>query len=309
MAPQIFFLGLGNMGRAMAKNIAEKGKLDKPLLIHNRTQKRADDLAAKIGGNKTEVVSDALQGVKRSDIIFTMLSNDQAVEENYDAFLKSGDVKGKLLVDCSTIHPETSDRVGKKVTDAGAEFVACPVFGAPAAAEAGALICVPAGPKVAVDKLRPYLVGVMGKAEINMADRPYGTASTMKLIGNTFILNLVTQLSEAFTVAEKSGVGVEPLKEFIDSLLGGIASAYGDRMIQGTYWKMEEPLFSADNAIKDATHAQSIAKSVGSEFKNAATAQDYLEDVKKHAGGAKGDIAGIYGAARARAGLKYENDA
>jgi 3-hydroxyisobutyrate dehydrogenase-like beta-hydroxyacid dehydrogenase len=293
----------------MATNIAQKGKLDKPLLIYNRTQKRADDLSAKIGGGKTEVVTDPLQGVKRADIIFTMLSNDHAVESNYDAFLASGDVKGKLFIDSSTIHPDTTDRLGKKVTEAGAQFVACPVFGAPPAAEAGALICVPAGPKAAVDKLRPYLTGVMGKAEILMADQPYGKATTLKLIGNTFVLNIVTQLAEAFTVADKSGVGVEPLKAFVDNLLGGIASAYGDRMIQGTYWKMDEPLWSADNAIKDATHAQSIAKSVGSEFKNAATAQGYLDDVKAHAGGAKGDIAGIYGAVRARAGLKFENDA
>lgn len=293
----------------MVTNLALKGNLEKPLLIYNRTQKRADDLSAKIGGGKTVVVSDPLDGLERSDIIFTMLSNDKAVEENIDAFLSSGSVKGKLFIECSTIHPDTTERLAKKVTEAGAEFIASPVFGAPPAADAGALIFVPAGPKAVVEKLKPYSVGVMGKSEVSLADRPYGAASTLKLIGNTFILNMITQLAEGLTLAEKSGVGTEPLKGFIDSLFGGVYSAYADRMVKGTYWKMEEPLFSADNAIKDATHAQSIAKSVGAEVKNAGNAREYLEDVKKHAGGAKGDIAGIYGAARMRAGLKYENDA
>ncbi|KAK9422460.1 putative NAD binding domain of 6-phosphogluconate dehydrogenase-domain-containing protein [Seiridium unicorne] len=303
MAPQIFWLGLGNMGRGMVTNLAQKGKLEKPLLIYNRTQKRADDLAAKIGGGKVEVVSDPLQGLKRSDIVFTMLSNDKAVEENFDAFLSSGDVKGKLFIDCSTIHPDTTERLAKKVTDAGGEFIASPVFGAPPAADAGALIFVPSGPKAVVDKLKPYTIGVMGKAEVSLADRPYGAASTLKLIGNTFVLNMVTQLAEAFTVAEKSGVGVEPVKDFVDTLFGGVYSGYAERMTKGTYWKLEEPLFSADNAIKDATHAQSIAKAAGVEVKNAGNAREYLEDVKKQKGGEKGDIAGIYGAARVRAGL------
>ncbi|KAH6659712.1 NAD binding domain of 6-phosphogluconate dehydrogenase-domain-containing protein [Truncatella angustata] len=309
MAPQLFFVGLGNMGRGMVTNLAQKGNLDKPVLIYNRTQKRADELSAKIGNGKTEVVSDPLDGLKRADVIFTMLSNDQAVEENIDAFLSTGDVSGKLFVECSTIHPDTTERLAKKVTEAGAEFIASPVFGAPPAADAGQLIFVPAGPKAVIEKLKPYSVGVMGKAEVLLADRPYGSSSTLKLIGNTFILNMVAQLGEAFTVAEKSGVGVEPLKNFVDTLFGGVYSGYADRMVKGTYWKMEEPLFSVDNAIKDATHAQSIAKSVGAEVNNAANAQGYLEDVKKQVGGAKGDIAGIYGAARVRAGLKYENDA
>ncbi|KAI1877124.1 uncharacterized protein JN550_001196 [Neoarthrinium moseri] len=309
MAPQILWIGLGNMGRGMVENLAQKGHLDKPLLIYNRTQKRADDLNAKIGGSKTEVVTSAVDGVKRADIIFTMLSNDAAVEENYDQIIASGSIKGKLFIDSSTIHPDTSERVGKKVTEAGAEFIASPVFGAPAAADAGQLIFVPAGPKTAIDKLRPYMVGVMGKAEVPLDDRPYGTASKLKLIGNTFIVNMVTQLGEGLTVSEKSGVGVEPLKQIVDALFGGVYSAYAGRMIQGTYWKMDEPLFSADNAIKDASHAQSIAKEAGVELGNVANGRSYLEEVKKEKGGAKGDIAGIYGAARMRAGLKYENDA
>ncbi|KAK8118942.1 uncharacterized protein PG998_003568 [Apiospora kogelbergensis] len=311
MASQVLWIGLGNMGRAstgMSKNLAEKGSLDKPLLVYNRSRKRTDDLVARVGSDKAEALDSVEDGVKRSHIVFTSLSNDQAVDEVYATILQSGgDLKGKLFVETSTIHPETTERLAKSLTEAGAEFVASPVFGVPAVAEAGQLIFVPAGPKSSIDKLRPFIQGVMGRAEIPFEDRPYGAALKLKLIGNTFVLNMVTQLAEALTVAEKSEVGTAPVKQFVDLFVGGPFSAYGERMISGVYHKMDEPLFSADNAIKDASHALDLGQQAGVELKNPAAAKEYLQDVAKHAGGDKGDIAGIYGAVRMRAGLKYEN--
>ncbi|KAK7998015.1 Ribonuclease P protein subunit p29 [Apiospora arundinis] len=289
MASQVFWIGLGNMGRGMSKNLAEKGSLDKPLLAYNRTKQRTDDLVAKVGSDKVVALDSVEEGVKRSQIIFTSLSNDKAVEGLYETILKSGDVKGKLFIETSTIHPDTTERIAKSLTGAGAEFVACPVFGVPAVAEAGQLIFVPAGPKSSIDKLRPFIKGVMGRAEIPFEDRPYGAALKLKLIGNTFVLNMVTQLAEALTMAEKTEVGTAPVQQFVD------------------LWT--RPLFSADNAIKDASHALDLGKEVGIDLKNPAVAKDYLQDVAKHAGGDVGDIAGIYGAVRMRAGLKYENDA
>lgn len=295
----------------MSKNLAEKGSLDKPLLVYNRTKKRANDLVAKVGSDKAEALDSVEDGVKRSSIIFTSLSNDQAVEELYASILQAGaggSLKGKLFVETSTIHPDTTERLAKSLIDAGAEFVASPVFGAPAAADAAQLIFVPAGPKSSIDKLRPFVQGVMGKAEIPFEDKAYGSALKLKLIGNTFVLNMVTQLAEALTLAEKSEVGTAPVKQFVDLFVGGPWSAYGERMIQGVYHKMDEPLFSADNAIKDASHALDLGQQNGVELKNAEAAKEYVQDVAKYAGGAKGDIAGIYGAVRMRAGLKFEND-
>lgn len=157
MAPQLGWIGLGNMGRVsipevynemmlicnqgMCKNLAEKGNLSSPLLIFNRTQKRAEDLNKTLPDGHTVVASVIDELVAKSDIIFTCLGDDKAVTETIDTALKA-DVKGKLFVDCSTIHPETSEELAKKVTDAGAEFVAGPVFGPPAAAEAGTCKCI-----------------------------------------------------------------------------------------------------------------------------------------------------------------------
>lgn len=120
----------------MCKNLVEKGDLTNPLIIYNRTQKRAQDLTASLPSGKSIVASTIEELVSKSDIIFSCVGDDDAINETIDAALK-GDVKGKLFVDCSTIHPETSEGLAKRLTDAGAEFVAGPVFGPPAAAEAG----------------------------------------------------------------------------------------------------------------------------------------------------------------------------
>ncbi|KAF3061766.1 putative oxidoreductase YfjR [Daldinia childiae] len=308
MAPQLLWIGLGNMGRGMVKNLVEKGNLEKPLLLYNRTRKRSEDVASKLPAGKTEIIDSIEEGVKKADIIFVILSNDAAVQNVFDTILKV-DVTGKLFIECSTIHPDTAQKAADSVAEKGGDFIASPVFGAPAAAEAGQLVFVPAGTKSAIDKIRPYIKGVMGRAEIPFEDQPPANSLKLKLLGNTFIVNMVTVLGEGFATAEKIGIGPEPLKQFIDQLYGGIYSVYSERMLNGTYWKMEEPLFSANNALKDAGHASNLAKSGGAELKLLSVSQNYLKSVAEHAGGDKGDIAGIYGAARKDYGLKFENDA
>jgi len=148
----------------------------------------------------------------------------------------------------------------------------------------------------------------MGRGEIPFDDKPYESSLKLKLLGNSFILNMVTILGEGFTLGEKSGIGTEPVKQFVDILFGGIYSTYAERMTKGVYWKMEEPLFSADNARKDAGHAMNLAKASGMELKLAKQADEYLKVVADYAGGSKGDIAGVYGAVRKQSGLKFEND-
>jgi 3-hydroxyisobutyrate dehydrogenase-like beta-hydroxyacid dehydrogenase len=77
-------------------------------------------------------------------------------------------------------------------------------------------------------------------------------------------------------------------------------------MLSGDYHKRDEPLFAVDLARKDARHAMSLAKASGTRLKDVEIGDAHLEMVKKHKGEA-GDIAGIYGAVRQEAGLKFEN--
>ncbi|KAH8659070.1 NAD binding domain of 6-phosphogluconate dehydrogenase-domain-containing protein [Tricladium varicosporioides] len=304
MAPQLAWIGLGNMGRGMCKNIAEKGQLDKPLILYNRTQKRAEDLSKALSG-KTVVASTIEEAVSKADIIFTCVGNDAAINGTIDEALKSN-VKSKLFVDCSTVHPDTTEGLAKRLIEAGAEFVACPVFGAPAAADAGQLICVLAGPKECVEKVKLYTKGVMGKANVDFGGQPYGKASLLKIIGNTFIVQMIEALSEGHVLAEKSGLGTENLHQFIEVMFPGPYTAYSNRMMSGDYYKRDEPLFAVDLARKDAGHAMALAKAAGTRMKAVEVADAHLEQVKKHRG-ETGDIAGIYGAVRQEGGLTFEN--
>lgn len=293
--------------QAMCKNIVEKGGLDSPLLIYNRSKQRSVELSEKLPAGKTEVVESLAAAASRADVIFTCIANDEAVTETVAALLQA-DVKGKLFVECSTIHPDTTQAVADKILAQGAEFVAAPVFGAPAAAEAGQLIAVLAGPAPSVDRARPWFKGVTSRAEIDLSGQPYGKATTLKVIGNTFIVNMVEQLAEAHVLAEKSGLGTQPIHELVQALFPGPYAAYSTRMLTGDYHNREEPLFAVDLARKDARHAKALAEAAGTRMYNVETADRHLEGVKEHCG-PKGDIAGIYGAVRKEAGLKFENDA
>ncbi|KAL2140035.1 hypothetical protein VTI28DRAFT_4312 [Corynascus sepedonium] len=307
MAPKVFWIGLGNMGRGMAKNVVEKAEVEHPVLVYNRTKQRAIEFAEKLPTGKTEILDSIPDGVARADVIFTILAKDDIVEAVADTILESGDVKGKLFVECSTVHPDTTARIAKRFLDRGAEFVAAPVFGAPAMAEVGQLVGVLAGPKASIQKARQFFKGVMARSEIDMSDEPYEKALQLKVIGNTFVLNMVEQVSEGLVLAEKSGLGTQYLHQFVENIFPGPFAAYSTRIQSGAYHRMSYPLFPVDLARKDARHAFSLAEACGVRMGNLEVADAHLAAVKEH-DGEKGDIAGIYGAVRAESGLKYEND-
>ena len=289
----------------MCANLVSKGNLDKPLILYNRTQKRADDLSAKLGPSKTKVASTIPEAVKDSDLILICVGDDAAVNSTVDTILEQN-VQGKTIVDCSTVHPDTTNALEKRITAAGAQFVGMPVFGAPAMADAGSLVCVTAGQAAAVKKVLPYTDGVMGRATINFSDQPAGNATLLKVIGNTFIVNMVNQLSEGHVLAEKSGLGVDNLHNFISTMFPGPYTAYSQRMLEGDYYKRDEPLFHIDLARKDARHAKALADSSGTSVKGLDVARARLDDVKEYLGD-KGDIPSIYGAVRKESGLEFEN--
>ena len=106
-------------------------------------------------------------------------------------------------------------------------------------ADNGQLVCVLAGTASAVERVKPYCKGVIGRANI-VLDQPHGKATLLKIIGNTFILNMVETLSEGHTLAEKSGLGNENLHQFIETMFPGPYTAYSGRMMGGDYYKRDE---------------------------------------------------------------------
>ncbi|GAB7362997.1 hypothetical protein MBLNU230_g3291t1 [Neophaeotheca triangularis] len=306
--PRLAWIGLGNMGRGMVKNLATKGNFTAPLTIHNRTTSRAEDLASSLPSGRAAVAQNIHEAVHSADIIFTCVGDDAAIKETLTTALStpSDGAKGKLFVDCSTVHPETTEALSTQATTAGAHFVACPVFGAPAMADGGQLICVLAGPAAQTSRVKPFCTGVMGRAVIDFSDQNPGTASKLKIIGNTFILNMIETLSEGHVLAEKSGLGVDNLHQFIEQLFPGPYVAYSNRLRSGDYYQREEPLFAVDLARKDARHAMGLAQDAGVRMRDVEVADQHLAMVREEMG-QRGDIAGIYGAVRKESGLEFGN--
>lgn len=103
----------------------EKGNLRSPLILFNRTLSKATALSAQLPAGTTTIASSIDSAVAQADIIFTCLSDDAAVLNVFAAAL-IGDVRGKLFVDCSTVHPDTTEHLTRVAEAQGAEFVACP---------------------------------------------------------------------------------------------------------------------------------------------------------------------------------------
>lgn len=179
-------------------------------------------------------------------------------------------------------------------------------------ADAGQMIVVPGGKQTHIAKAKPFFEGVTAKATIDLSDGTgedidVGKAGTLKLLGNTFILNTVGVLAETLVAAESTGLGVGPLKQWLDLFAPGPFAKYAERMISGDYYRREEPLFAIDLARKDLRHASSLAGEGGQRMRNVEVTDGLLQDVKGEMG-VKGDIAGVYGAARKAAGMKFKNE-
>ena len=125
-------------------------------------------------------------------------------------------------------------------------------------ADNGQLVCVLAGPASAVERVKPYCKGVIGRANIDFSDQPHGKASLLKIIGNTFIINMIETLSEGHTLAEKSGLGNENLHQFIETMFPGPYTAYSTRMIGGDYYKRDEVCFH-QGLVRETADQRTVA--------------------------------------------------
>ncbi|PWY66035.1 UDP-Glycosyltransferase/glycogen phosphorylase [Aspergillus sclerotioniger CBS 115572] len=290
---------------AMARNIAEKGPQTKPITLYNRTASKATTFASSLPANKATFSTSLSDAISNATIIFICVGDDAALEAVISG-LPTTSLSSKIIVDCSTVHPDTSRKAQSTLASHGASFIACPVFGAPAAATAGQLIVVPAGDASSIDRIKPFLDGVTSKATISMAGEDVGRATTLKILGNTFILNTVETVAEGLVTAEKCGLGTDVYRQFMQTFFPGPFALYADRMITGDYYKREEPLFGVDLARKDLRHAASLAGEAGVRLRSVEVTDQYLQKVKEEMG-VKGDIAGVYGAVRRESGLEFEN--
>ncbi|TVY34567.1 2-hydroxy-3-oxopropionate reductase, partial [Lachnellula occidentalis] len=264
--PKLGWIGLGSMGLAMATNLQKHLKANSapPLHFTNRTLSRGA-LLEKLGGVVVPSVSEVLEV---SDIVFLSLSDDAALQSIVSQILNTaaGSVAGKIIVDTTTVHPDTTSSIASTLKEAGALFVAAPVSGASPLAVAGKLLFLVAGPQAAIVAISPFLKGVMGRGVIELGEEA-SKASLMKTSGNFITAAMMEMISEAHVFAEKTGLGSENLEALIREDCGDRAYAMSQRLTTGAYCPPEggRPWSDLGLAIKDVGIGIRCAEKAGDE--------------------------------------------
>jgi 2-hydroxy-3-oxopropionate reductase len=215
MADAVGFIGLGIMGRPMAKNLMEAGY---ELVVHNRSPEKAEELAeegdATAAGSPREVA-------EACDIVITMLPDSpdvEAVVAGEDGVLE-GIRDGALLVDMSTISPVVTEELSGKARERGASMLDAPVSGGDVGAIEGALSIMVGGSEEDFERARP-LFDVMGKVATHVG--PTGAGQVVKACNQIVVALNIEAVSEALVLGSKAGVAPEKV---VEALSGGLAGS------------------------------------------------------------------------------------
>ncbi|HEY8439556.1 MAG TPA: NAD(P)-dependent oxidoreductase [Candidatus Limnocylindrales bacterium] len=197
----VAIVGTGRMGAAMARRLAATGFA---VILHNRTGERAAALAAEIGP-AARVVDTPADAAAAADVTITMLADDDAVRATFIGAdgLVAGARSGTVLVDMSTVLPETIRSIEGGVRATGAGVLDAPVSGSVPLAETGQLTIMVGGSSADLELARPVLES-LAKAVIHLG--PLGSGAVMKLAVNTVIYGLNGALAEGLALAEAAGV-------------------------------------------------------------------------------------------------------
>lgn len=241
-APAVGFIGLGNMGAAMASRLLEAGF---DVTVYNRSPAKAEALAAR-GATVAATIAQACAG----DVVITMLANDDAADE---VVTGEGGViatlrQGATHVSSSTIGAALSQRLTAAHTAAGQQFITATVLGRPEAAAAGKLFVLAAGPVGAVEPLMP-LLDALGQRTFRVSDVA-AVGNVVKLSANFLLANVIESLGEAVALVSKAGVD---RRDYIDIITSTLFSAPAYQTYGGLIAREEfEPAgFAARLGIKD----------------------------------------------------------
>ncbi|KAI4851469.1 3-hydroxyisobutyrate dehydrogenase [Aureobasidium sp. EXF-8845] len=302
---QVGWYGLGSMGKPMAENLQKYlAKNDQSLIFNNRTMASGDNLKS-LGATPAESFGEL---VKKSDVVFTMVNNDTTLKTLLQQAYDTKDLAGKIFVDCSTVHPDTTKSVSEEIRQHKATFLAAPMFGGPAIAAPGKLVVAIGGPSAAVEQVKPYFQDVIARKVIVCKEEPQ-SASMLKIAGNIITVNLMEAVSEAQVFAEQTGIGCGPMEELISEGFGPVAGGYSGRMTSGNYAPAldKRPGFGVSLSIKDADYAVAIAKDHGVKLPATEVANKNMKQAREEHGEVL-DCAAMYGTLRKEAGLNFFNE-
>jgi 2-hydroxy-3-oxopropionate reductase len=214
MAEKVGFVGLGIMGKPMARNLMEAGY---DLTVHNRSRGPVDELASEgaTGARSPREVAE------NSDVIITMLPNSPQVREvlTGENGVLEGIKEGSLIVDMSTISPVVTEELAGAVKDKGASMLDAPVSGGDVGAIEGTLSIMVGGEEGDFERARPLFEAV-GKTITHVG--PVGAGQVTKAANQIVVALVMEAVSEALVLGSKAGVAPEKI---IEVLSGGTAAS------------------------------------------------------------------------------------
>ena len=253
MAEQIGFIGLGVMGRPMAKHLVAKGHR---VVVHSRSRAPVDDLVA---AGATAAPSSA-EVARQSAIVITMLPDTSDVEQALTApdGVIAGLQRDAVVIDMSSISPVATRRLASLVAARGGALLDAPVSGGEIGAINAALSIMVGGDERAFARVRPVLE-CMGNPEriVHIGADP-GSGQVCKVCNQVAIGGALAGVSEAFALARKAGVDAGRVRQ---ALLGGFAASrvlevHGERMLKSDYKPgFRTKLYQKDLRIANETAA------------------------------------------------------
>jgi 2-hydroxy-3-oxopropionate reductase len=238
---RVGYIGLGIMGKSIARNILKGGY---PLVVHNRSRQPVEELVAegaKPANSPSEVASQV-------EVVFTNLPDSPDVElvALGDEGVVAAAHRGLIFVDNSTIKPETTRLIARKLGDKGVLCLDAPVSGGDVGAREGTLSIMVGGPPEALDKLMPVFE-CMGKSITHVGET--GAGQVAKAANQIMVAAQMTAMAELLVFAKKSGANP---RKVIEAIRGGAAQCWTldvkpPRLFDG----IRTPGFKAHMQLKD----------------------------------------------------------
>jgi 3-hydroxyisobutyrate dehydrogenase-like beta-hydroxyacid dehydrogenase len=282
---EVGFIGLGRMGFPMARNLAAAGWAVHAHDVSPDAAKRAGAVAGiSVHAAPREVAA-------RASVVFTALPNDEIVLDTYlgAAGVLAGARTGLITCDCSTVTPETSQKVHAAARGRGVAHLDTPMLGSSPQAESGEVFFMVGGERETLATVQP-LLDVIGR--LTMYVGPSGTGNRIKLLHNA--LGAVNAAAVAESLALCVTLGVDP-KTYYDVVKNGGGMAYSTyfdrramRVIEGNF----DPTFTLELMLKDVTLASQMA---GSQLEHMPILRDTLAAFTegKRAGWGSEDFSGV----------------
>ncbi|MFQ8998791.1 2-hydroxy-3-oxopropionate reductase [Allofournierella massiliensis] len=263
---KIGLIGLGIMGKPMAKNLLKAGY---ELVVNDRNQASIDEVVAAGASYATQA-----EIGESCDVVLTMLPNSPQVKEvilgddGVAAHMKAG----STFIDMSSINPVASKEIAAVLEAKGIDMLDAPVSGGEPKAIDGTLSFMVGGKQEVFDKFKD-LLGAMGASVVRCGD--VGAGNTTKLANQIIVACNIQALAEALTLAQKAGVDPELVFQAIRGGLAGstVMEAKAPMMIAGN----DKPGFKIDLHIKDLNNALDCAHTVGSPLPMTAAVQEVMQ--------------------------------